>query len=166
MALQYSAEFKQEEIVQVLAEINQNLKYIKQGKLPGLMKIWSTFVYADVMEHFQRKMGPGGFWEEWSTLYEERQNKLGRSSPDNILQGKKRRMQQSFTPSKYRQTSEGMLWYNPAKTQDGFPYAYAHDNDESARTTLPRRSFMWLSREAFENIAVATLDYLVATAFK
>lgn len=112
----------------------------------------SVYVFQDIIDHFAKEEGPEGPWTPWSRAYAEHAAKRGQRM---ILQDTGR-LRNSTIMS--RPTSEGILWFNPAKTESGFPYAAAHDE---GGPTLPKRSFMWLSDLAQEKIAEATLRFML-----
>lgn len=116
----------------------------------------SIFVFQDVMDHFAKESGPQGEWQEWSDSYTEQMNRIGRGG-NEILQFSGR-LRQSFTPSQYRKAQGGLEWYNPAKTKDGYPYAFAHNEGDGR---LPQREFMWLSDKALGKIGEFTLNYVL-----
>lgn len=119
-------------------------------------EILSPIVFKDVIKHFEQERGPQGPWPEWSTSYRSFMQKVGKGSNKKLQDSG--RMRNAFLPSNHRQASNGILWFNPAKTKDGFPYAYAHD---TGGTRLPQREFMWLSDQAAELAAKATLDFML-----
>lgn len=122
-----------------------------------LAAIISANVFRDIMAHFDQEEGPGGEgWATWSQMYAEHMDKRGRGG-NKILQDNGR-LRQSFTPTNYRVVPGGALFYNSAKTQDGFPYALAH-NEGGGK--LPARTFMWISEIAMEEVANSTLKWLL-----
>jgi hypothetical protein len=155
MTAQISAEFKDKELRKFLSDLNSNLKKLSIGKFSQVMNAFGVIIYADVIRHFQDTMGPKGKWGSWSKLYRDRQAKLGYREPNNVLRNTGH-LFQSFKPSNYKKESEGLLWFNNANTRSGFPYAYFHDEGSKKP-----RSFMWLSRAAFDNLAMAALDALL-----
>jgi len=154
MAFDTSVEFSDKEIADFLRDLEENVKLVSAHRKPKLLAMFSTIVFKDVQQHFIDQSGEDGSWPPWSKNYRPNKGQLLRQTG---------RLRNTFKPSSYRRTGDGVLWYNNATTKQGFPYAYAHDNGESPRTQLPRRSFMWLSRGAFELIAQATLEELVGT---
>lgn len=120
--------------------------------------IVSSVFYQDYQEHFEKEQGPDGKWAAWSKSYQEHLSKIGRSN-NNILRFTGR-MFQTLTPSSWKESNGSMLFYNPAKTSSGFPYAKAHDE---GGPRLPKRSFMWLSNKAMSNIASQVGKWLEQT---
>lgn len=155
MTTQFSAEFKDDELREFLDQLNNNLKQINKNNLKTIVARFGTVVFADIIKHFENAQGSNGPWEKWSDLYTSRQRQLGKSWPSNALQFSGR-LRNTFKPTNYRNTSDGLLWYNNAKTSEGFPYAAHHDE-----TALVTRSFMWLSRDAFDKLMEITLDALL-----
>lgn len=162
MAIGFAAELKDEEVKQWLKQLSAKIKKISDANLPKLAAKFGTVIFADIMRHFSEQNGPNGSWEAWSSLYRKRQEKLGKSQGSNMLKITGR-LRNSMSPNKYKKTSDALMWYNPAKTASGFAYAYAHDNDEEPRKQLPQRKFMWISRDAFDKLAMITLEELVDT---
>lgn len=147
--------FQDKEVVAFLKSMNTRLKKIKNGekRFVGLL---SAIVYKDIITHFEEEQGPQGPWAEWSEGYKNRLDKIGRGN-NKILQfdGK---LRQNFTPQDWRNTSQGIQWFNNAQTRGGFPYAAAHDEGGDK---LPQRSFMWLSGDAAEQVARDTLAFML-----
>lgn len=151
-----SISFDSKEWDKILKKLRKKWNDIENRKEFG--GIISSFVFADIMSHFEKEKGPDGPWVEWSKSYKDHLNKIGRSGNKKLqFDGK---LRQSFTPTNYRASSDGVLFFNNAKTKTGFPYAYAHDNDEEPRKKLPRRAFMWLSSQAINGIINATQKWL------
>ena len=115
----------------------------------------SAVVFRDIITHFEREEGSKGAWKAWSKVHAQHMEKIGKGG-NKILQDTGR-LRQSFQPTSYRKTNEGILWFNPAKTKSGFPYAYAHDE---GGPKLPKRDFMYLSDEAKEKLETITLKFL------
>lgn len=117
--------------------------------------VLSAIVFKDVMQHFDKEKGPTSRWKMWSKIYAERMAKLGKRG-NKILQDSGR-MRNSFTPKKVRKVANGLVWFNPAKTKDGFPYAASHDQGGNK---LPQREFMYLSDGALGKIESETLRFM------
>ncbi len=148
--------FDDKEIQEFFDKLKRKNISIEQGsrQLAGII---SANVYRDIMGHFDKEEGAGGeAWQGWSEIYAEHMEKIGRGG-NKILQDNGR-LRNSFVPSNYRVVSGGVVFYNSAKTKDGFPYAQAHDE---GGPKLPQREFMWLSEIAMEEIADATINWLL-----
>lgn len=167
-----------------LEKMQERINAIKGGKKEKAFHgAVSALVFADITRHFENEMGEKGKWEQWSDSYRAAIEgkvffrKVGGVTipfdtakmenppppPRNngmILQTQIGRLRQNFKPADYRINSEGITWFNDAKTSKGFPYAAAHDEGGGK---LPKRSFMWLSLAALEKIAEATLDFINPT---
>lgn len=148
--------FDDKEVVAFFKSLKSNLKRIDNGekKFVGML---SAIVLSDVMDHFNKEEGSAGPWEQWSPSYQQHMQKIGRAG-NKILQfsGK---LRQNFKPSTdYRNTSDGILWFNDAQTKGGFPYAAAH---EEGGDQLPKRDFMWLSPDGAEKISKQTLQFML-----
>ncbi len=145
--------------------------------------IVATVVYGDIMDHFEKEMGPGGAWAPWSKSYTdsiagriafrrwggrtvpiENPDKYGIKPPRRP--GKKLqvtgRLRQSFKPTNWRAQNDGIMFFNNAKIKgSGFPYAAAH-NDGGPR--LPARPFMWLSAKGMVRGIKVVESWLADTA--
>ena len=161
-----------------LASLKKKLKLAESSRAFG--GIISSYVYADIDDHFQKEHGPDGSWTPWSLSYagavaghiafrkiNGRIVPLGPyqisewgikppRKPGKILQASGQ-LKMKFTPNKFRAEPGGIVFFNNAKTKTGFPYAKAHDEGGDK---LPRRSFMWLSKEGMINIISATEKWL------
>jgi hypothetical protein len=125
-------------------------------KIPKIGFVLGAVVFQDVMDHFKDEKGPDGNWAPWSKIYKEHMNKIGRGG-NKILQWTGR-LRQNFMPKDVRNTTQGLLWFNNAKTKSGFPYAFAHDEGGGK---LPARAFMWASDKAVEKMASIVLDQVL-----
>ena len=143
----------------VLKKMSDNhAKIIKREN--DYIKALTAVVIKDVFKHFEdEEGGPGKKWDDWSPEYHWQmviQNKGG----NKILQDNGR-LKNSFKPTNVRKVRQGILWFNNATTSEGFPYAWAHDNDEEARSTLPHRQFMWMSDKASKTISQISARFLL-----
>jgi phage gpG-like protein len=138
-----------------MAGILERAKKIK-GAADKYVAMLSAIVFKDVMDHFENERGEKGAWPKWSKAYTEHMKKIGRGG-NKMLQFNGR-LRQNFTPQKYQKKSDGILWFNNAKTRGGFPYAYGHNEGEGK---LPKRDFMWASEKAVEKMAEQTLTFMV-----
>ena len=119
------------------------------------VNLLSIIVFKDIQNHFKNEEGPDGKWAPWSKMYQEHMEKIGRGS-NNILQFSGH-LRKAFVPTNYKTSSEGITWYNSARTKDGAPYAADH---QYGTNRMPARSFMWLSDKGQEDIAKQTLAFL------
>lgn len=126
-----------------------------QEEFAGLI---STVVYRDVISHFKEESGPKGKWPSWSAAYADHMRKIGMGG--NKLLQFSGRLRQSFSPKKYRVETGGIVFYNPAKTKSGFPYAQAHDEGGSIKGRPPKRQFMWLSPGAMDTLSGLLLKWM------
>ena len=162
MATQDFAIFDNKVVKKFLSDLTKNYKDIskRDRKYIGVV---SALVYEDIIRHFENEEGPDGNWEEWSDIYDAHMQKIGKSG-NKLLQdtGKLRqKMMPVMSGKATRISKKGILWFNNAKASGGFPIAYAHDNDDGTRTTLPQRSFMWLSDKGLDKIAQQTLSFIL-----
>lgn len=142
-------------VTKFLRGFKQRSEEIEKNDL-DYVRLLSAIVFKDVIDHFEEEQGPGQRrWKGWSKSYRrmlEKQNRL----PKKILQTTGH-LKQSFKPTSFRRMKNGILWYNNAKTNKGFPYAAAHD---TGGPKLPRRRFMYLSKKASDEIAKQSLKYM------
>jgi len=143
-------------------------EFERHGKrYAAAMSVW---VFQDIMDHFDKEEGPEGMWKQWTTAYKkQRTNRLTakqkrkRGKRFAILQDSGA-LRKAFLPVESpslagsRSTSDGILWFNPAKTASGYPYAWGHDTGDGK---LPKRTFMWLSNDAQNKIAEGTLEFII-----
>lgn len=149
--------FEDKELRKFLQNMDERLKNIKDGKRQ-YMGLLSAIIFKDVTEHFEKEEGPDGKWKPWSKIYRDHMNEIGRGG-NKILQFDGR-LRQTFKPTNTRSNSEGISWFNNAKTKGGFPYAAAHDEGGGS---LPAREFMWASDGALEKMAEQTLAFILET---
>lgn len=102
----------------------------------------------DYADHFKSQAGPGGNWPSWSEAYAKHMQAVGKQG--NLILQDSGRLRQSFVPSNIRAQEDGIVFYNPAQTKEGFPYAAAHDE---GGPKLPQRKFMWLSDAAMARLS-------------
>lgn len=148
-------EFDDKNIREFLLGIDTKLKNIKEGKREYL-GLLSAIVFRDIISHFQQEEGSEGKWKHWSDSYKEYLEMKGRSG-NQILQYTGR-LRNSFKPTNVRSSSQGISWFNDAKTKSGFPYAYAHNEGGEK---LPKRDFMWASDKAQDSMAEQTLQFMI-----
>lgn len=148
------ASFKDKAAQKFFNDIIKRYKDIedKDKKIIGIL---SNVVYRDIIEHFEKESGPNGRWKAWSERYAAFMNRIGKGG-NQILQDTGR-LRQSFQPTNWRVEGDSILWFNPAKTSRGFPYAKAHDEGGGK---LPQREFMWLSARAMGKTEELILKYL------
>lgn len=146
--------FQGEEAKAYLKKLIKNSAKIAGG-VQAYGALLSSVVFSDIISHFENQQGSEGPWKSWSSAYANHMNKIGKSG--NMILQDTGRLRQSFTPASFRQVNDGILWFNPAKTASGFPYAAAHDE---GGPKLPKRDFMWLSDEAKERLEEVTLKFL------
>lgn len=118
----------------------------------------STFVFRDVLKHFEEERGPKGPWDEWSIAYASHMIAIGKHA-NRMLQFSGH-LRQSFKPTNWRKDERGLVWFNPAKTSSGFPYAAHHDAGRSSGEGNPR-AFMWLSGKAMKDINKFTARFVL-----
>lgn len=147
--------FHYEQVAKYFAQVKKNVGEITSHHRAYWDSI-SILGFKDVMDHFEKQQGSKGGWKRWSALYRNHMEKLGKG--DNmILQDTGRLRQSTMMAFDSEQIKKGYLVFNPAQTQKGFPYAYAHD---TGGPILPKRDFMWLSLRAQNQIAMVTASYM------
>lgn len=147
--------FDDREVVEFFKKLTKNLDDISKSQQAFAGAIGAV-VFKDVIDHFEREQGPSGKWKKWSRSYDEYMKAIGKGG-NKILQDTGR-LRQSFAPTNYRKATDGIVFYNNAKTKDGYPYAWAHNEGDGR---LPQREFMWLSKTASDNLSKVTLGYLL-----
>lgn len=158
MAKAASAIFEGDAAMKWLDRLAKRVRDAEKG-IDEFAGVLSSTVFQDVIGHFEQQMGSEGPWKAWSTAYADHMREIGKGG--NRILVDSGRLRSSFLPTNFRAAPGGIQWYNPAKTKDGFPYAFAHDNDTKPRSRLPRRDFMWLSRGAQERIAEITIRWIL-----
>jgi phage gpG-like protein len=144
------------EVEQLLETLQKKVAATKDGS-KTFGGIVNAVVFADIIRHFEQEQGSEGPWKPWSDRYSDYLETIGRSG-NQILQFSGR-LRKSFTPREsYRADPDGVLWFNPAKTKDGYPYAWAHDTGEAR---MPKRDFMWLSDSGMEGVEEQTMRWLL-----
>jgi phage gpG-like protein len=149
------AVFEDKELRKFLQNMDERLAEVKDGK-KQYMGLLSAIIFKDVIEHFEKEEGPNGKWKPWSAIYRKHMADIGKSG-NKILQFDGR-MRNTFKPTNSRASSDGISWFNNAKTKGGFPYAAAHDEGGGK---LPQREFMWASDNALEKMAGQTLAFIL-----
>jgi phage gpG-like protein len=138
--------------------LEKAMKKVQEAKDSGraFAMALSAVVFQDIIDHFENEEYLPLPTAPWSQLYRKLQDARGKGG--NKLLQDSGRLRQSFLPTNYRKVGEGIVWFNPARTEDGFPYAFAHNE---GGPKLPQRTFMWTSDEASEKIAEVTLNFVL-----
>lgn len=135
-----------------LASLQERFGSIERGSAEMGGIIGAT-VFQDILDHFDKETGPAGAWDSWSDSYAKYMESIGKGG-NKILQDSGR-LRQGITPSNYRPTQEGVIFYNDLLTAEGFPYAHHHD--EGSKNPRP---FMWVSSDAMDRIAEQLLNWI------
>lgn len=148
-------EFKDQQVKNFLKNIDKKLKNVKDGekKYAGLL---SSIIFQDVSSHFESQKGSAGPWKSWRPKYKIRMDEVGKGG-NKILQDTGK-LRQNFKPTNYKKDKDGLMWFNDAKTKGGAPYAAIHDKGLGP---MPKRDFMWLSKEAMDKVSEQTLQFLI-----
>ena len=155
MAIDLKAEFDNKKVDAFFKQLNNSRDAIKNAKKAYAQSVGGK-VLAEITHHFEFEEGPGGRWPEWSRAYTIQRAEDGKLG--NLLLQDSGRLKKGVKAGNYRKVSDGIEWYNNAKTKSGFPYAYAHDE---GGPKLPKRSFMWLSNKSLDLISKITLAFMV-----
>lgn len=147
--------FDHRKIDAFLGRIGKNVNEVVD-KDRAYIETIAAFVFQDIIKHFQEERGPSGKWVDWSAMYESHMIRLGKGG-NKILQDSGR-LRSSFQPTNWMTQKDGILWFNPAKTASGFPYAKAHDE---GGPKLPERKFMWLSDNAMRRVSTTTAKFFL-----
>jgi hypothetical protein len=180
MADGFEVSFEDKEVKQFVTDIVKGVEGVKKHK-SEFVNLLSAIVFSDIKDHFLKEEGPSGKWVPWSSSYiaaiqgrvafRKINNRTITLNPYQIEEwgikpprkmGKKLQatgiLRDSFKPQSWRDSSQGIVWYNNAKTKGGFPYAYAHD---TGGPKLPERKFMWASAKAVERMSKQTLSFIL-----
>lgn len=153
MSMEFTYDDK--EVRAFLKNMDSRLKDVKDGK-SKYVGLLSAIVFKDVIDHFEKEEGPDGTWKPWSKIYKQHMEDIGRGG-NKILQFNGQ-LRQNFKPTDSRNSSDGIVWFNNAKTKSGFAYAEAHDEGGGS---LPQREFMWASEKAVDEMADQTLAFIL-----
>jgi len=137
--------FKDKKLREFIKRIDKKTKEYRNRKKNFITAI-SAMVFRDIIDHYEKEQGPKSKWKAWSAAYRRQMAKRGKGG-NKILQDTGF-LRQNVRAANVRKVSEGILWFNPAKTKSGFGYAKHHDKT---------RPFMWLSKAALKNIGRITL---------
>ena len=160
MAFSGEIEFKDEQLKKALNGLSKNLQSVKDGK-PKFLALMSSVVFRDVQDHFKKEEGPGGKWQHWSFFHTVNMERIGKGG--NLILQDNGKLRQNFSKSSVRADSNGITWFNNAKTKNGFPYAAAH-NEGGGR--LPARPFMWASDKAIKDMSDNMLGFILDEGLK
>ena len=151
----FEAQFTDETLGKMLKDMTNRVEDFKQKRRAAL-GLMSANVYRDITDHFQREEGSAGKWKKWSNAYARAMSARGKGG--NRLLQDSGRLRQTFKPTSYRVMSDGVLWFNNAKTRAGAPYAYYHDEGVGNN---PKRDFMWLSNKAMSKLEEELLQFVM-----
>lgn len=153
MATLAEAIFKYPAAKRMLEQIEKNWNNI--GNVADeYIKTISATVIQDIDRHFKQEMGPEGKWADWSPAYEQHMKAIGKGG-NNILQDTGN-LRKGIKESNFRKQSDGVLFFNDAKTKGNFAYAAHHDE-----TAKKIRKFMYISDRAMNDVAERTLAFLI-----
>lgn len=132
----------------VLKKVRKKWDDIKSRKEFG--GVISSVVFSDIMEHFEKQVGPDGPWAQRKEPYKTFIESLGKK---NILQVSGD-LRKSLMPTegKFRSNSSGVIFYS------NLEYAQRHDEGLAGMT---KRSFMWLSKTGLDRIIDQTQKWLL-----
>lgn len=140
---------KDKKVQKLLKDLIKNQKDITDRNR-AFIGIMSAVILKDILDHFEKQLGPSGSWKPWSNKYRKRMIALGKGG-NKILQDTGR-MRQGWQPTNIRTTKAGILWYNPVK------YSGFHD---SGTRDIPQRQFTWLSSRAIREIESQVAEFML-----
>lgn len=183
MAEYSGVHFKDKKMRKFLSNLEKNFRNAKDRQRAFVVNL-GAIVFQDVMDHFDKEEGPDGKWSDFSRSYKAAVNgemffrriggktipfkgedPNGRPKKGSLGQMlvSSNTMRNWFAPAKTgqrsRKVSNGIMWFNAAKTKKGFPYAKHHD--EGPSDGKKPRSFMWLSDKAMERITETSLRFIL-----
>lgn len=147
--ISFEAIFESKQMEEYLSKLQKKIKETKGGS-SALQKRMSPIVFSDIIKHFENKEGPDGAWEPWG---EARQKQYDREGKGELLRYNGTLMN-SLQPGsgKTQANAEFMRWYTPVE------YSNVHNEGTDK---VPKREFMWISDDALELTAKATLDWIL-----
>lgn len=183
MAEEVTIDFKSKRVQRFIAQLDKNFKAADKRQ-KGFVTALSAIVFNDVQDHFKKEEGPSGKWADYSEttmgaiqgefyfrhvqgktmffLGEDPNGRYKKGSAGEMLVNSGT-MRNWFAPAQFggrsRKVTNGIQWFNRAKTKGGFAYAAHHDTGPSDSKGNPR-PFMWLSGRAMDKIAGASLEFL------
>jgi phage gpG-like protein len=112
-----------------------------------LATAYATRGFRDIQDHFRNEEGPKGAWQELSPA------RLRQRGPGARILQDTGNLRQSITPTNYKKESDGIRVFAAA------PYSGIHDRGSEGKN-IPKRSFMWLSKQALSDMAKIVLGLL------
>lgn len=112
-----------------------------------LATAYATRGFRDIMDHFNKEEGPTGPWQELSPA------RLRQRGPNAKILQDTGNLRQNITPTNYRKERDAIRVFDAA------PYSGQHNSGLPSRN-LPKRTFMWLSREALKDMAKIVVGLL------
>lgn len=165
-------QFDSEEVEKFIDELEQGVRNVKERE-SKFMNTMGLIIYKDVIDHFEKEMGPDGKWKPWSDSYSAYRKSLltpGKKKRVDDRAAKKKekpkyfailqfsgRMRQNFKATNYRTSGEFVYWYNNVKSKKGEMYSGKHDEGIG----VPKREFMYLSENAKEQMLNSILQYIL-----
>lgn len=143
---------------------------VVDGKLknpnPMLTAAYSTVGHADILRHFRAQVGPSGPWQERHLTTQLRDAKVYSGKwqpwpgtrrswyqPDRPLLTFSGKMRQALLTG---QKSVRNLGHGVVEAFNRMAYSGKHDRGEG----VPRREFMWFSKDAMDRMAQALLHFV------
>lgn len=143
-------EFENKQWQSFLTKINKKFKDINNRK--EFSDLVSIIAFGDIVDHFDKEIGPSGKWTKWSKIYRKHLERIGRGG-NKILQFSGR-LRKSILPNngKKRSNSLGILPYTNVIYASTHQYGYKN---------IPARPFMWMSKDGMKRLVMATEKWLL-----
>lgn len=161
MAEQTFAKFDDKQLRSFLNRTSKKFNQITTGQR-SYLKLIAIKVFQDIIDHFDREEGPEGRWREiapWHPKYKRWKEPAAKYLQDsgNLRMG--------ILPIEHGKQAYGkadgsaIVFFNPARTKKGFPYAAAHDEGIMGQ---PKRTFMWLSDKGMKGVVEETEKFFTS----
>lgn len=147
--------FDDEKVNKFLQDLGLGISAVT-NKQRQWLNLMSAIIFKDVQGHFKKEEGPEDAWKEWSNSYQKHMESIGRGN--NLKLQFSGKLRNNFLPTNYKTQKDGVLWYNNAKTSNGYAYAWGHNEGDGK---LPQREFMWASDEAIDAMSEQTLQFIL-----
>jgi phage gpG-like protein len=147
-----SVEFESEQWTSYFKRIQAKWSDIDKRKKYAAMA--SGVAFADIIDHFNKSQGPKGKWQQWSSLYREHMEKIGKGGNKILIDsGRLRGSLAGGGSQKYKTNTYGILLSTKVKYAAAHQYGYKKKN-------IPARPFMWLSKTGMKRLIMVTERWL------
>ena len=149
MATQGGVAFLSKKAIAFIKRLFGQVDDVKKTRGPYASLV--ALAFADIIEHFEEETGPKNTWPEWSSRYQLRLKRMGKSGNQKLQDTG--RLRQGFLPGNWRNKKGGLLLFNPV--------IYAKVNDLGApKKNIPQRQFMYLSDKGMDKVRNVTTKFL------